>query len=86
MSCTKPISIALVGSPIKSHTSGMSPRPKEVVGKDDLMHFLDASPKQKIAVDVDPQLKEMELIGNWMKIMVDVSLMSLLEHWMNIGK
>jgi hypothetical protein len=53
----KPINIAFVGSPTKSHTCGKSLGPKEVVGKDDLMHFQDAFPKQKIAIGVEPQLK-----------------------------
>jgi hypothetical protein len=57
MSCTKPINITFVGPPTKSHTSGMSLGPKEVVGKDDLMHFQDSFPKQKITVGVEPQLK-----------------------------
>jgi hypothetical protein len=35
----------------------MSLGPKEVVGKDDLMHFQDSFPKQKITVGVEPQLK-----------------------------
>jgi hypothetical protein len=47
----------------QNHTSGMSLGPKEVVGKDDLMHFQDASPKQKIAIGVEPQLRNMKLIG-----------------------
>jgi len=41
----------------------MSLGPKEVVGNDNLMHFQNAFPQQKIATSVEPQLKKMKFIG-----------------------
>jgi hypothetical protein len=57
----------LVTSPTKSHMSGMSPRPNEVVERGHLMHVQTTSLEHitlKHKANVELPLKKMKLLGN----------------------